>query len=224
MKKSIIISNIIFISLSLIFDAMLIITNIYPFKVLASACFMVASAINYIQICRYMPEKKKTASILTTGVFFAMTADIIINLNFIFGTGLFMLVHILYLIAYSMMRSFSRDDIFISAAVLMLSAFCVFSPDVDFGSALLSFVCVIYAGVLSVMTGKAVTNCIRLKGMFYLVIAVGSILFYFSDIMLLMDRFSDIDFPFSAICRALYYPGQCLIASSFIHAKASETE
>lgn len=59
---------------------------------------------------------------------------------------------------------------------------------------------------------------------YHLSFALGSVLFLISDIMLLMAHFSEIDFPFSNFCLALYYPGQCLIANGLAHIKTAVTE
>lgn len=67
-------------------------------------------------------------------------------------------------------------------------------------------------------------NFIRIKNRFNLILALGSVLFLISDIMLLMAYFSKIDFPFSNFCLALYYPGQCLIANGLAHIKTAITE
>ena len=89
----------------------------------------------------------------------------------------------------------------------------MFSPLLDFGSVMMKIIGISYAVIICIMTGKAIMNFIRIKNRFNLILALGSVLFLISDIMLLMAYFSKIDFPFSNFCLALYYPGQCLIAN-----------
>ena len=104
MKKLVLPLNIIFLGLSLACDTALIITHLYPIKITASVFFMLAAAVNLIYALKYFPDKKLPSVILTVGVFFAMSADIAINLNFIAGAAIFALGHICYFIAYSLMQ------------------------------------------------------------------------------------------------------------------------
>ena len=94
----------------------------------------------------------------------------------------------------------------------------------DFGSVMMKIIGISYAVIICIMTGKAIMNFIRIKNRFNLILALGSVLFLISDIMLLMAYFSKIDFPFSNFCLALYYPGQCLIANGLAHIKTAITE
>ena len=214
MKKLVLPLNIIFFGLSLACDTALIITHLYPIKITASVFFMLAATVNLIYALKYFPDKKLPSVILTVGVFFAMSADIAINLNFIAGAAIFALGHICYFIAYSLMQK-PRPTDFIPAMIIFIPIvlFMMFSPLLDFGSV-----------IICIMTGKAIMNFIRIKNRFNLILALGSVLFLISDIMLLMAYFSKIDFPFSNFCLALYYPGQCLIANGLAHIKTAITE
>ena len=91
MKKLVLPLNIIFLGLSLACDTALIITHLYPIKITASVFFMLAATVNLIYALKYFPDKKLPSVILTVGVFFAMSADIAINLNFIAGAAIFAL-------------------------------------------------------------------------------------------------------------------------------------
>lgn len=225
MKKLVLPLNIIFLSLSLACDTALIITHLYPIKITASVFFMLAAAVNLIYALKYFPDKKLPSVILTVGVFFAMSADIAINLNFIAGAAIFALGHICYFIAYSLMQK-PRPTDFIPAIIIFIPIvlFMMFSPLLDFGSIMMKIIGISYAVIICIMTGKAIMNFIRIKNRFNLVLALGSVLFLISDIMLLMAHFSEIDFPFSNFCLALYYPGQCLIANGLAHIKTAITE
>ena len=87
MKKLVLPLNIILLGLSLVFDIALMITHLYPLKITASVFFMLAGAVNLIYALKYFPARKLPSITLTIGVFFAMCADIAINLNFIAGAG-----------------------------------------------------------------------------------------------------------------------------------------
>lgn len=223
MKKLVLPLNIIFLGLSLVFDIALMITHLYPLKVTASVLFMLAGAVNLIYALKYFPDKKASSITMTVGVFFAMCADIAINLNFIAGAAIFALGHICYFIAYSVIQKPRVTD-FIPAMIIFVpvALFMIFSPLLDFGSVMMKIIGITYAFIISVMTGKSIMNCIRVKNRFNFILALGSTLFLISDIMLLMAYFSEIDFPFSNFCLALYYPGQCLIANGLAHLKTAE--
>ncbi len=220
MKKLVLPLNIIFLGLSLVFDIALMITHLYPLKVTASVLFMLAGAVNLIYALIYFPDKKVSSITLTVGVFFALCADIAINLNFIAGAAIFALGHICYFIAYSVIQKPRAAD-FIPAMIIFVpvALFMMFSPLLDFGSVMMKIIGITYAFIISVMTGKSIMNCVRVKNKFNFILALGSTLFLISDIMLLMAYFSEIDFPFSNFCLALYYPGQCLIANGLAHLK-----
>ena len=221
MKKLVLPLNIIFLGLSLACDTALIITHLYPIKIAASVFFMLAAAVNLIYALKYFPDKKQPSIALTVGV----SADIVINLNFIAGAAIFALGHICYFIAYSLMQKRCLSDFIATLIILMpIALFMMFSPLLDFGSINMKTVGLSYATIICAMTGKAIMNFIRIKNRFNLILALGSVLFLISDIMLLMAYFSKIDFPFSNFCLALYYPGQCLIANGLAHIKTAVTE
>lgn len=223
MKKLVLPLNIVFLGLSLACDVALIITHLYPLKVTASVFFMLAAAVNLIYALKYFPARKLPSITLTIGVFFAMCADIAINLNFIAGAAIFALGHICYFIAYSVMQKPRLSD-FITALIIFIpiASFMMFSPLLDFGTIMMKIIGISYALIICIMTGKSIMNFIRIKNRFYFILTLGSVLFLVSDIMLLMAYFSKIDFPFSNFCLALYYPGQCLIANGLAHLKTAE--
>ena len=138
MKKLVLPLNIIFLGLSLACDTALIITHLYPIKITASVFFMLAATVNLIYALKYFPDKKLPSVILTVGVFFAMSADIAINLNFIAGAAIFALGHICYFIAYSLIQK-PRPTDFIPAMIIFIpiALFMMFSPLLDFGSVMM---------------------------------------------------------------------------------------
>lgn len=223
MKKLVLPLNIVFLGLSLAFDIALMITHLYPLKITASVFFMLAGAVNLIYALKYFPARKLPSITLTIGVFFAMCADIAINLNFIAGAAIFALGHICYFIAYSLMQKRCLSDFIATLIILMpIALFMMFSPLLDFGTIMMKIIGISYALIICIMTGKSIMNFIRIKNRFYFILTLGIVLFLVSDIMLLMAYFSKIDFPFSNFCLALYYPGQCLIANGLAHLKTAE--
>lgn len=221
MKKAAVYLNIVFLALSLAFDIALIISGIYALKVTASVMFMLAAIVNLIYIYKCVSLKKAQATVLTIGVFFAMSADIAINLSFIAGAVLFAIGHICYTVSYSIMQKFRPSDLVPSSIIFVPCAlFMVLFPGFDYGGAAMEALCLVYGAIISVMAGKAIMNFLREKNRLNLVLALGSVLFVISDIMLLMGSFSSVNAPFGKFCISIYYPAQCLLANAFLHAKA----
>jgi hypothetical protein len=80
----------------------------------------------------------------------------------------------------------------------------------------MKIVCVIYALIISFMVGKSISNYVKDRSLFTLIVMIGSILFFISDTMLLFDVFGHVVLT-DIICLVTYYPGQILIAHSVFH-------
>ena len=70
------------------------------------------------------------------------------------------------------------------------------------------------AGLVLAMLGKAAGNFLRRRTFLYGVIAVGSLLFFFSDLMLVFDWFIGRWSWTDHACMGTYYPALCLLALS----------
>ena len=86
-------------------------------------------------------------------------------------------------------------------------------PFIDFGSSLMQIVCSTYAIIISFMVGKAISNLLNKKNNTNKIIVIGSILFFISDFMLMMDMFGNIEVA-SYLCLGTYYPAQFLLGFS----------
>jgi len=62
------------------------------------------------------------------------------------------------------------------------------------------------------MLGKAIANFLREKNAFTALLALGSALFFFSDLMLVFDWFIGLWDWTSHACMGTYYPALCLMA------------
>lgn len=71
--------------------------------------------------------------------------------------------------------------------------------------------------IISVMVAKSLGNAVREKDVFTGMIAIGSVLFFVSDMMLLLAWFSTIEGRWTSnVCMAAYYPALCLLAGSMV--------
>ena len=101
------------------------------------------------------------------------------------GAIIFALGHVFYFFAYSQLVKFEWKDLIYGACILVPSVLVItLVPLFDFGGIVMQLVCIIYAVIISMMVGKAISNYIKVKSNINLFILVGSILFFISDLML----------------------------------------
>ena len=84
----------------------------------------------------------------------------------------------------------------------------------DFGSDFMQKIVLVYALVISLMLGKAISNYSRIPGKVTKRLLIGSCLFFFSDLMLLFAFFTDVGRIANIFCLNTYYPGQAILAGS----------
>lgn len=90
-------------------------------------------------------------------------------------------------------------------------------PIFDFGSALMEGICIGYAFVISCMVGKTFANLLRERNTVTVLLVIGSCLFYFSDLMLVLCAFGGGPKITDTLCIYTYIPAQCLLAHSVFH-------
>lgn len=184
-------------------------------KGLASFGFVLVGLVNLVYCWKAHPQRRKSACWLAVGLVFSMAGDILLNMEFIPGAITFGVGHVCYFLSYCHLLPLRKRDwipcgvIFaISAAIILLV------PMLDFGSTLMTAVCLAYALVISLMTGKAVSNLLRKRGTVTVLLALGSLLFYFSDLMLVFHAFGNGPHIMDTLCLATYYPAQCILGAS----------
>lgn len=221
MKKLSNILNIVLISLVCLGDIFYMFYNhTLLIKSLISAGFVILGIINLVFAFKYNTDKKKFAIIMLIGLTFAMLGDIILELQFIIGAGLFAIGHIFYFLAYCNLIPFRWKDLIYGAIIFVpVTLFIIFAPFFDFGGILMEIVCIIYAIIISCMVGKSISNYIQDKNLLHLIILIGSVLFMFSDFMLLLNVFADLPRVVNILCLASYYPAECMLAYSIILTK-----
>lgn len=189
-------------------------------KSLTSAGFVILGIINLAYAIKNNTDKKKFAIIMLIGLTFAMLGDIVLELHFILGAGLFAIGHIFYFIAYCQLIPFRWKDLIYGAIIFIpVTLFIIFAPFFDFGGIVMELVCIIYAIIISCMVGKSISNYIQDKSLLHLFVLIGSILFMFSDFMLLLNVFADLPRIVGILCLASYYPAECILAYSLLLTK-----
>jgi len=188
-------------------------------KAFASLSFVLLGAVN-LRACNAVGGKRLTFAVLmAVGLFFAMLADIVLEIVFAAGAGIFAVGHIFYFLGYCQLQKFRPADLIPCGVIFAVAAALIlFVPTLDFGGSFMRNVCLGYALILGAMLGKAFSNVRREANTLNKIILLGSFLFFFSDLMLLFGQFSDAPRLISGLCVNTYYPGQAVLGCSLLAA------
>jgi len=182
-------------------------------KGLTSFGFVLLGALNLAYLIAVRKKPLCFPVILGIGLVFAMLGDIVLNVNFIGGALLFAVGHIFYAVSYAQLRRIGKLDLVLSGVIFAAAgSFLLFAPIFDFGDPVMKGICVGYALIISCMVGKALANAVRESTVTNLLLAAGSFLFFFSDLMLVLYVFADAPHIIDTLCVATYYPAQCILA------------
>ena len=186
-----------------------------PLKTMNAAIFMTLGVINAL----YAFKKRAFNPLcMVFALAFCMAADVTLWYSFIGGAALFAIGHVFYFICYCRREKFRWSDL-IPGAVLFVPVvmLMLFWKRFDYGSAMMKWLCVSYALIISVMFSKAVSNYRRKKCLSYGLMVLGSAMFVFSDFMLLLELFADAPAITDTLCIFTYFPGQCIQAHALYH-------
>lgn len=213
MKKLFLILNAIMLTFILIFDVCYMINGGLLFKAVASILFVITGLIN-LTYCMKNKTNLKFPIWMIVALICAMLGDILLNINFHIGTIIFAVGHIFYFVSYCMLEKMNRRDLLcgISISIIALSVI-LFVPFLDFGNTLMQGICCAYGIIISFMVGKAISNLLKENSLINTIIVIGSILFFISDLMLVLNKFGNISVA-SYLCLGTYYPAQFLLAFS----------
>lgn len=215
MKKTQLITNILLAIMIIIGDIFFILNLDLLTKSITSALFVTLGVVNLFFAIKEKTPAKKFCIIMVIGLFFAMLGDIILEIEFIIGALLFAAGHVFYFVAYCTLQKFEIKNLVLSTCIFVPAMLLItLAPIFDFGEILMEIVCIFYALIISIMVGKSISNYIKHKSWLNLVIMVGSILFMFSDIMLLFNVFANVPRIFIILCLSTYYPAEILLAFS----------
>ncbi|MBQ8512252.1 MAG: lysoplasmalogenase [Clostridia bacterium] len=183
----------------------------------ASSMFVLLGVVNLIYAIVNKASNLKYPVVMTVGFLLGMLGDIVINYTFIPGAGLFALGHVFYFAALCCLIRFGRQDALFGAILSVISIGVLeLVPIFNFGDSVIEIICCIYGVIISFMFGKAVSNLIRERSVQNILIVIGCFLFYFSDLMLVFDWFSEMDEYAGELCLFTYYPAQCILGLAMI--------
>ncbi len=187
----------------------------FTLKCICSGSFALLGIINLCYAVTTKQSNKKFYIGMTLGLILAFLGDVLIGYDFIVGAATFAVGHIFFVVAYCFMQRMQKlDYIFGGTLFLGCLIFLLFCPLLNFDVAVFRIVCIVYALIISVMLGKALGNFVREKNLVNGTIAVASALFFFSDLMLVFDRFIGLWGWTDNACMGTYYPALCFLALS----------
>lgn len=190
----------------------------YTLKCVGSACFVIQGIVNFYLAFKVDRDNKKFYLIMLIGLVFSMAGDVVINLNFVAGAAIFAVAHIWFVFAYCLLNKYSLQDGIIAGVIFIGSAlFILLFKGLKFEPVLLKWVCLVYALIISTMLGKAISNLIKERSGVNILLAVGACLFFFSDLMLLLDNFMGTLSWTGNACMATYWPALLILASSMYY-------
>ena len=188
-------------------------------KGVTASCFVALGLTNLAYAALSKPCKLVFPIVLALGLGFAMAGDLLLGWNFIIGAGLFAVGHILYAAAMYTRQRFARLDAIMSLVMFLIALMLLtFIPGMSFPDPLMRIVCYVYAVIISLMAGKAVSGFLREKTLTNALLALGSVLFFFSDVMLVLSWFAGAGRWADLACCWTYFPGQGILAHTVYHA------
>lgn len=198
----------------------------FTLKCVCSGGFALLGLINLAYALTTKQPNLKFFVGMAAGLVLAMLGDVLIGYDFIIGAATFALGHICFVVSYCFMQRMGPLDCIISGVLFLGGAsFLLFSPLLTFDVPIFRVVCIVYALIISTMLGKAIGNFVRERSVLTGTIALASALFFFSDLMLVLDWFvGRWDFTNNA-CMGTYYPALCFLAfSMFIRCALSDSK
>ena len=185
----------------------------FTLKCLCSGLFASLGLVNLGYALITKQDCKRFYVSMSAGLVLAFLGDVLIGYDFIVGAATFALGHVCFVIAYCFAQRMKALDLAISG-VLFLGCllFLLLCPLLNFDVPIFRVVCIVYALIISTMLGKALGNFIRDRSLVNGTIALASMLFFFSDLMLVLDWFIGLWSWTDHACMGTYYPALCFLA------------
>ena len=218
MKKTIGLLNILLLAVSLGLTVYYHLEGGLLLKGITASGFVALGLVNLVYALLAKTPDRKYPLWMAAGLAVCMTGDIVLNISFISGAAIFALGHIFYCVAFCCLLKPRKADL-LPIAVGFAAALMIIKlvPTLDFGTPLMEWVCIGYALVISCMVGKTMANFLRQRNPVTTLLLIGSCLFFFSDLMLVLNCFGDAPKITDTLCLYTYFPGQCLLAHSVYH-------
>jgi hypothetical protein len=187
-------------------------------KGVTSSWFVLLGGINLWAARMLKWKQLRFFALMEAGLFCGMCADVLLGMVFFVGIGVFALGHILYLAAFYSLEKFRPMDLCLVLPLAAISIFMVVgTPWITVTDPLLKKLLLGYAVIIAAMLGKAWSNLLCKPSPYRWLLAIGSVLFWFSDLMLLIDMFGTPSRLTWILCSYTYWPAQNLLAHALYH-------
>lgn len=193
-------------------------------KGVTSSWFVLLGGLNLWAVRKLEWKRLRIFVLMEAGLFCGMCADVLLGIHFYMGVGVFALGHILYLAAFCALEMFRPQDLksIVPAAILSIF-FVTATPWISVEDPLLQKLIPGYALIISMMLGKAIANLIHDPSRFRWLLAIGSVLFWFSDLILAVDMFGQSSRLTWILCSYSYWPAQNILAHAIFYAGEVQT-
>lgn len=163
----------------------------------------------------YARQQGRFGHLIVLGLAVSLCADIAIGRSFIVGLAIFLLAHIVYLVAFIPKISFKAYGVSIAAYGLIAAGIASHLMAGASAQGLLVPV-LVYIGCITLMAATLAAAAARQRGQFVWA-AIGGGLFFISDAIIGITKFTQ-DFAYSGIAVLItYWLAQLLIASAAMH-------
>lgn len=187
-------------------------------KGVTSAWFALLGFVNLIYARKMNCKNFRFACLMELALFLGMAADVLLGIHFMVGTIVFALGHVGYCVAFYALEKFNRRDLYMILPIGTVSLYVLLAtPYIQVEDPVMKIILILYAVVISCMLGKAISNLLAKRTPARWLIAIGSTLFWFSDLMLALNLFGDGGHLASFLCLYSYWPGQSILAHSVFH-------
>lgn len=208
--------------LVLVFDVWYMVSDVFVTKYVASSLFVVIAMINFFYAKNH-GIRMAYPKWMIGGLILSFLGDVAIVHFFVLGALFFAMAHLCYFFAYTVLEPLVKRDIRSGILIAVLAILGILlAPNLSFPNPMLRLGWCSYAVLLSLMVGKAVGNYIRHSSHLNRVILVGSMLFFFSDAMLLLKVAGCLAWANYA-CLITYYLAQLILAYSMVLYTAEES-
>lgn len=186
-----------------------------------AGCFAVLGLVNLVYALCTKGCRRAFPVCLSVGLILAMLGDILLGWRFEVGAGLFAAGHVMYAAAMYARQKFAWLDAAMSGVMFAIAMLILTLTPLTFSDPIMQPVCYVYAVIISLMAGKAISGFLRARTLVNGLLALGSVLFYFSDVMLLLAWFAGAGDWADTACLFSYFPGQGILAhTGFYHVNA----
>ena len=171
-------------------DVMYIITRSLFWKTLATTSLVTIGLINFNKCIK----EKNDLSFpfwMMTGIVYTLTADVLLEIQFITGGIFFGISHICFFISYSKLHKIKLSDLkygFIIATMIMIPLILIINYN-NPASLIVFLLGLLYVLIISFMLGKSISNFLTIKNEVNKTLVIGATLYFISEICLILNIF-----------------------------------